>query len=85
MQAVKDARAIFWKHLRKIQFNVAVPEESDFVHVGTTRENIEFLTEPSKWYDRLQLAPHVQRYSSFLSFIHSLVILRMKKLLSKLL
>lgn len=36
VQAVRDARAIFWKHLRKIQFNVAVPEQSDFVHVGTT-------------------------------------------------
>lgn len=36
VQAVRDARAIFWRHLRKIQFNVAVPEQSDFVHVGTT-------------------------------------------------
>ena len=36
VQAVKDARDIFWKHLRKIQFNVAVPKGSDFVHVGTT-------------------------------------------------
>ena len=36
MQAVKDARDIFWKHLRKSQFNVAVPKGSDFVHVGTT-------------------------------------------------
>lgn len=61
MHAVKEARSIFWKHLRKIQFNVACPPLSDFVHVGTTRENIEFLAEPSKWYDRLQLAPHVQR------------------------
>lgn len=64
--------------MRKIQFNVAVPELSDFVHVGTTRENIEFLTEPSKWYERLELAPHVQRYGFFI-VVH-IVISRMKKL-----
>lgn len=70
LQAVKDARAIFWKHLRKIPFSVCVPEESDFVHVGTTVgergvadaqfENIEFLTRESKWSRRLSLQPHVQ-------------------------
>ena len=36
LQAVQDAREIFWKHLRKIPFNVSVPEDSEFVHVGTT-------------------------------------------------
>lgn len=67
---MKDARAIFWKHLRKIPFSVCVPEDSDFVHVGTTVgakaegdaqfENIEFLTRESKWSRRLSLRPHVQ-------------------------
>ena len=70
LQAVKDARAIFWKHLRKIPFSVCVPADSDFVHVGTTVgvgsardaqfENIEFLTRESKWSRRLSLRPHVQ-------------------------
>lgn len=36
---MKDARAIFWRHLRKIPFNVCVPDDSDFVHVGTTVGN----------------------------------------------
>lgn len=67
---MKDARAIFWKHLRKIPFSVCVPADSDFVHVGTTVrasggddaqfENIEFLTRESKWSRRLSLRPHVQ-------------------------
>ena len=39
LQAIQDAREIFWKHLRKIPFNVCVPEDSEFVHVGTTVSN----------------------------------------------
>lgn len=59
LAAVREARVLFWKHLRPIQFHVAVPSNSDFVHVGTTLENVEFLSKPSTWTDRLSLKPHV--------------------------
>ncbi|KAK8795498.1 hypothetical protein WA158_000155 [Blastocystis sp. Blastoise] len=60
---VKEARSIFWKHLRKIQFNVATPKNSSFVHVGTTKETVALLTTPNtEWYQTLNLKPVVESY-----------------------